>query len=176
MQSFFHGWRRKAGSAMLLMALLFAGAWCRSQYQVDIIAVECGTTRQTLASTEGRLVWDQRQNGPLGRTGTAGYSMSIQIDLSDKVDKTRFRYLNDWSINWRRKWWGVRIWRSSADVRRPCVLSNHPLLVCGVHSNLPLRLPDALEATSTTQSRSREDERCMSSFEVGNEKWAASCS
>jgi hypothetical protein len=106
MHSFFHGWRRKAGSAMLLMALLFAGAWCRSQYQVDIITVGCGSTRQTLASTEGRLVWDQRQNGQLGRRGTARYSMSIQIDLSDTVDKTRFRYLNDWSINWRRKWWG----------------------------------------------------------------------
>lgn len=91
---------------MLLMAILFAGAWCRSQYQVDIITVEGGSTRQTLASTGGRFVWDQRRNGALGRRGTARYSMSIQIDLSDKVDKSRFGYLNDWSINWRRKWWG----------------------------------------------------------------------
>jgi hypothetical protein len=106
MLSFFHGWRRKAGSAMLLTALLLAGAWCRSQYQVDIITVECGSTRQTLASTEGRLVWDQRQNGPLGRRGTARFSMSMKIDLSDKVDQSRFRYQNDWSIAWRRKWRG----------------------------------------------------------------------
>lgn len=106
MRTFFYGWRQKTGLATLLAALLIAGAWCRSQNQVDIVTVESGSTRQTLASTEGRLVWDQRQNGALGRRGTARYSMSIQIDLSDKVDKPRFGYLNDWSIQWRRRWWG----------------------------------------------------------------------
>lgn len=106
MREFFHGWRRKAGCVTLVMALMCAGMWCRSLYQADIATVEYGSSLQTFASTEGLLVWDQRQNSPIGRRKTAQFSLSVRIDLSDRIEKTRFRYLNDWSIKWRRRWWG----------------------------------------------------------------------
>jgi hypothetical protein len=37
MWSFFHGWRRKAGVATLVMALAFTGFWIRSRTTVDMI-------------------------------------------------------------------------------------------------------------------------------------------
>lgn len=100
------GWRRKVGVVTLLLALLTAGAWCRSQHQVDVVTIESGSSRQIFASTEGRLVWDQRQIQMLGRRGTSRFSLTLRIDVGETVNKSRFRYLDDWSIKWRRRGWG----------------------------------------------------------------------
>jgi hypothetical protein len=43
MQTFFHGWRRKAGVAMLIMACVFAAGWTRSCFLSDDICFTlCG--------------------------------------------------------------------------------------------------------------------------------------
>ncbi len=106
MREVFQGWRRKLGGITLLLALVAVGAWCRSLYQVDVVTIECGLSRQMFASTEGRLVWDQRQIQMLGRRGTARFSLTLRIDVSETGDRSRFRYLDNWSIKWRRRGWG----------------------------------------------------------------------
>lgn len=106
MREFFRGWRRKVGGVTLSAALLTVGVWCRSQYHVDIVTLESGSSRQIFASTQGRLVWDQRKSEPFGRRGSARFSLTLRIDISEQMDKSRFRYLDDWSITWRRRAWG----------------------------------------------------------------------
>jgi hypothetical protein len=42
MHTFFHGWRRKAGVATLVMALAFTAGWVRSFYLVDVVKFQSG--------------------------------------------------------------------------------------------------------------------------------------
>lgn len=106
MREFFNGWRRTWGVGTLLAALFCVGAWCRSQHQVDVVTLDFGANREIFASTEGRIVWDHRNIDVFGRRGTAKYSVTLRLDVSEKLDKPRFRYLDDWSITWRRRGWG----------------------------------------------------------------------
>jgi hypothetical protein len=46
MREFFKGWRRKAGTVLLLMAVAFTAVWVRSRSISDVLLVPIGTRQQ----------------------------------------------------------------------------------------------------------------------------------
>ena len=63
MREFFHGWRRKAGVAALVIACVLMGAWVRSRIIEDVVFFLIGkTTPVLLFSTQGYIVWGQVVN------------------------------------------------------------------------------------------------------------------
>jgi hypothetical protein len=55
MREFFHGWRRKAGSATLVLACLLATAWIRSSFTGDYVTLVIGKTKLAILSQEGTI-------------------------------------------------------------------------------------------------------------------------
>jgi hypothetical protein len=55
MWSFFHGWRRKAGVATLVMACLSGGIWFRSTFKGDYLRRERGAISDVFISANGEL-------------------------------------------------------------------------------------------------------------------------
>ena len=60
MSDFFHGWRRKAGVATLVLACLFCCAWARSLTEVDGFQV---SRTDRLISGNGGMVWVAQTSG-----------------------------------------------------------------------------------------------------------------
>ena len=58
MRAYFGGWKRKAGVATLLMALVLAGGWVRSKIVGDEFEFESGpASTEALESFNGSLLW-----------------------------------------------------------------------------------------------------------------------
>ena len=57
MRDFFHGWRRKAGCVMLVMACFVSAAWTRSQRVWDIFTFTLGSRQCQFISRDGKLRW-----------------------------------------------------------------------------------------------------------------------
>jgi hypothetical protein len=55
MHTFFHGWRRKAGVATLVMALALMGGWLRSYARWDFVQVNGQPWRYAIESAVGNL-------------------------------------------------------------------------------------------------------------------------
>lgn len=53
MSTFFHGWRRKLGCALLLLACMFTVLWVRSCLVIDNFAVQIGDRRLQVALFRG---------------------------------------------------------------------------------------------------------------------------
>ena len=70
MGEFFHGWRRKTGIVTLMMALVFAAVWVRSQFVWDSFNFKIGSNRS--------LVLMSRNNGIVG--------MSVVDRIEGSVD------------------------------------------------------------------------------------------
>jgi hypothetical protein len=80
MHTFFHGWRRKAGSVTLLLACAVYGAWIRSSTVTD--SVNCYSwwkVTQSLVSSDSSLSWERRDTTnvanhevPFWKRGIAG--------------------------------------------------------------------------------------------------------
>ncbi len=60
MDTFFHGWRRKAGVVSLVMSLVLVGGWIRSRTGTDRIAIrKYGAATEYLVSQESGLGWSR---------------------------------------------------------------------------------------------------------------------
>lgn len=57
MKEFFHGWRRKAGVAMLVMACCITAAWLRSCFREDSFRMTVCGRRNLIISSSSRLCW-----------------------------------------------------------------------------------------------------------------------
>jgi hypothetical protein len=57
MRDFFKGWKRKTGTATLLLALVFAGTWVRSHSAEDEIRIRFGFSSHYLTSEGRGLGW-----------------------------------------------------------------------------------------------------------------------
>ena len=57
MCEFFNGWRRRAGCALLVMALGLAVLWLRSNIVADLIVFTTGDCNQGVLSFEGYILW-----------------------------------------------------------------------------------------------------------------------
>jgi hypothetical protein len=86
MSTSFHGWRRKAGCVVLVMALALMALWVRSRSVSDLAIVVVGQRLHTVCTSEGVVVWVGRDSHSLDRTqwlsGPAG-----GFDL-DEIDDT----------------------------------------------------------------------------------------
>ena len=60
MREFFHGWRRKAGVASLLMGLVVFGALMRSTIITDTLWINSGTHFHYFQSSRGFFCWHSR--------------------------------------------------------------------------------------------------------------------
>jgi hypothetical protein len=58
MRDFFHGWRRKVGCALLLVAISLCILWARSQLVEDTVSIPTRGRSDLLTSLEGRLIWE----------------------------------------------------------------------------------------------------------------------
>lgn len=58
MRDFFHGWRRKVGCALLLVAIGLCILSARSQLVEDTISISTSTRSHLLTSLYGRLIWE----------------------------------------------------------------------------------------------------------------------
>jgi hypothetical protein len=58
MRDFFHGWRRKSGCTLLLVAIGLCILWARSQLVEDTITFPIKTRSYLLTSLEGQLIWE----------------------------------------------------------------------------------------------------------------------
>lgn len=56
MREFFHGWRRKVGVAVLVIAGAIFGAWMRSRHHVDYVEIQTPITNCLLLSGNERLL------------------------------------------------------------------------------------------------------------------------
>lgn len=79
MSSFFKGWRRKAGCALLVIACTFAGIWLRSEAVFDVLCIPLGQNRITFESNTGSLcfcweLWKDRDTWHLPRWETVDSS------------------------------------------------------------------------------------------------------
>ena len=57
MHEFFHGWRRKAGCALLIVVLALLGAWGRSWMILDRVVFNVFHRTQTIVTWNGRITW-----------------------------------------------------------------------------------------------------------------------
>ena len=57
MLSFFHGWRRKAGVVLLVMALAFFGVWMRSYFFCDEVSFPSDASALCFDSVRGGFNW-----------------------------------------------------------------------------------------------------------------------
>jgi len=124
MSDFFHGWRRKTGCVLLVMAFVLAGLWTRSFYHADQLSYATGKhSVEKLHSGNGfavwmsyDVVWDQRfpaiewnwvypKDAYFNDQGAAnGSKMEWQFNWlcigSGKVanNSNRVRFISYWSI------------------------------------------------------------------------------
>jgi len=71
MREFFKGWRRKAGSMTLVMALALAGMWARSRVHEDTFRLRTSRSTDLTVEFAGsavkvRFQWETSNNGPDG--------------------------------------------------------------------------------------------------------------
>ncbi|MBS0204830.1 MAG: hypothetical protein JSS49_18135 [Planctomycetes bacterium] len=59
MRRFFHGWRRKWGCVLLLVALLFTGIWFRSRAVVDLVTIRSTRTLDRISTTSRGFKWER---------------------------------------------------------------------------------------------------------------------
>ena len=57
MNTFFHGWRRKAGVITLVMACVLCCGWMRSRSKLDTVSIPILNRFHLLASARGELGW-----------------------------------------------------------------------------------------------------------------------
>ncbi len=57
MKDVFHGWRRKAGVVLLVVACLLASAWMRSQFSREVFCWSIGHDAEVVISDDGILSW-----------------------------------------------------------------------------------------------------------------------
>ncbi|MDB5342597.1 MAG: hypothetical protein JWP89_974 [Schlesneria sp.] len=58
MRDFFHGWRRKVGCALSLVAIGLCTLSARSQLVEDTVSISTSTRSHLLTSLYGRLIWE----------------------------------------------------------------------------------------------------------------------
>ena len=79
MREFFHGWRRKAGCVLLVMACGLATSWVRSWTIEDSIDFMLGHRQQRITSDKERLLWGAWD---FTESGTYGWSSKPHPELS----------------------------------------------------------------------------------------------
>ena len=65
MRDFFHGWRRKAGGVLFVMALLTFGGFVRSFLVWDRLFIRVGPIMHLVTSFDGCVSWWSREIGQL---------------------------------------------------------------------------------------------------------------
>ena len=91
MRKFFHGWRRKVGCAMLVMALSFTAAWVRSSLVFDMVTIPVGnhnsfsfeSKRQSLC-----LSWTQEHSNVAIGVPFAWHAMAPMDPMAASVKGT----------------------------------------------------------------------------------------
>jgi hypothetical protein len=58
MRKFFHGWRRRAGCILLIMAITLAGVWVRGIVAPKTVEWPLGNQTLLLTTNNGRLIWE----------------------------------------------------------------------------------------------------------------------
>ncbi len=72
MRTFLKGWRRKTGSILLVMALVFMGGWIRSTRLAEGAVIQLGTSTHVLSSANGNFSW-MRHAGRFPTSDTITY-------------------------------------------------------------------------------------------------------
>jgi hypothetical protein len=62
MRDFFHGWRRKVGCALLLVAIGLCILWVRSELVHGTLSISTSTRSHLLTSLYGRLIWETTES------------------------------------------------------------------------------------------------------------------
>jgi hypothetical protein len=65
MQTFFHGWRRKAGVVTLVMACVVTGLWVRTLFFADQICFVMGDRKHYINSGQSGLCWLSVDRSPV---------------------------------------------------------------------------------------------------------------
>ena len=104
MSDFFHGWRRKTGSVLLVMVFAIAVTWARSLLVIDEITLPRHGVRHSIASAAGRVLWsksvpfflnDRRYVSNEWKSGPTGWkSLTLPAQKSPNIH-------DPWENQWR---------------------------------------------------------------------------
>jgi hypothetical protein len=93
MHTFFHGWRRKTGCVVLVVAIALTGCYVRSLRTVDAFAVVVANRQQLIFSTHGQIVWlTWSPEMPQLPTNWSSYDIDFEDDDTAPDD-------SDWSVS-----------------------------------------------------------------------------
>lgn len=88
MQTFFHGWRRKAGVAALMMACLLCGLWIRSRIVDDKVILTISGWKHLIHSERGVIswfAWDESERYGFDLPADVAEEMGVPAHLSGSV-------------------------------------------------------------------------------------------
>ena len=110
MGSFFRGWRRKIGTATLLLACVFTFGWIRSQTMTDEIGVLCRTTSYFFLSDDSRIAWSSC-SGTYYREhsinhGPWPFSFQTRRSRPREIMNVWSQFDVEWSTQWHGFWYG----------------------------------------------------------------------
>ena len=96
MSTYFHGWRRKFGVVMLVMATVFACGWLRSFYVTDMIIFPTATALTSWISDQQGLAWLVEV-----QTDEEHKALMYDIDVPFIVSPIFFQTSPDgWNMKW----------------------------------------------------------------------------
>ncbi|HEY4263609.1 MAG TPA: hypothetical protein VGM98_25825 [Schlesneria sp.] len=101
--SFFHGWRRKAGLATLLMACILMVVWMRSRIIFDCIHFPIGKRQITILSMEEEIhCWGLTDGCHRWRFETGDVSPKVSVDdIVGLVTDSKEYDSKDWYATYR---------------------------------------------------------------------------
>lgn len=110
MSQFFVGWRRKAGLALLVLALAFAGLWVRSYTYFESAYRYGSTTIHEVSSEYGHLIWSCDRRSPKSSHRLNGvlydWNSSYFPEMTSMSPYELRDPLNQFDIDWQWKWGG----------------------------------------------------------------------
>ena len=106
MSTFFHGWRRKTGCILLLMAGVFMAAWLRSLSVIDKFSFSQQQSCHFMLSMDGNVSW--RRLTPFDENMPPGWSLPTRWVTTALTEKNRRNSVFYWDgdVHWRWHWGG----------------------------------------------------------------------
>ncbi|HEY4262812.1 MAG TPA: hypothetical protein VGM98_21815, partial [Schlesneria sp.] len=90
MHTFFHGWRRKAGCFMLVMACVVFVAWTRSMIITHTLSIHSGKQRHRLVSYRGFAWWESMNVTAAPQWRWISYRIQYDEDVGSWTQIVRF--------------------------------------------------------------------------------------
>ena len=94
MREFFHGWRRKAGVATLVMACGLMAIWMRSVVKFDSVFFYCGKVRFGISSVDHRI-WFLKSTPLVGESSMTWHTQE-HVGQFDPMGNANVVWRKDW--------------------------------------------------------------------------------